>query len=286
MQQQFKDVHLVIIDEFSMVSCGMLYWIDRRMREIWPSHSDELFGGRDVYFTGDAAQLDPVVPSSLSTPLVKIGKLDPEWFSALRRLRQKVPTQADTDLFNTRCLAMIDEPTWTDNAKHVAYKNVDVAATNEKSISSARSPIVNITSQHFVQQKRLAIKRDIPVGTVRALVKDAQQTNPDRDRVVTNKLKLCIGAPVTLTYNMAQSAGLCNGTNAVVYDFMLAYAMTVHKVQGLTYKLTGSPAKVKEFQREEDRVSNAVARTTQSAVPAVLNMKAIAIVHNRTIESL
>eukprot|EP00644_Phytophthora_capsici_P000409 jgi/Phyca11/80962/gw1.4.1032.1 len=34
MQEQFKDVHLVIVDEFSMISCGMIYWIDRRMREI------------------------------------------------------------------------------------------------------------------------------------------------------------------------------------------------------------------------------------------------------------
>eukprot|EP00644_Phytophthora_capsici_P017766 jgi/Phyca11/41334/gw1.80.19.1 len=73
MQKQFKDVHLVIIDEFSMISCGMLYWIDKRMREIWPHHSDEIFGGRDVYFTGDAGQLDPVVPNSLSTPITRIS---------------------------------------------------------------------------------------------------------------------------------------------------------------------------------------------------------------------
>ncbi|KAJ8526050.1 hypothetical protein ON010_g15133 [Phytophthora cinnamomi] len=162
--------------------------------------------------------------------------------------------------------------------KACSVQNVDVAATNEKSISSARSPIVNITSQHFVQQKRLAIKRDIPAGTVRALVKDAQQTNPDRDRVVTNKLNLCIGAPVTLSYNMAQSYVALSRVRHRS-SIVLTHRLTLDK-------LTGSPAKEKEFQREEDRVSNAVARTTQSAVPAVLNMKAIAIVHNRTIESL
>jgi hypothetical protein len=316
MQQQFKDVHLVIIEEFSMVSCGMIYWIDRRMREIWPHHSDELFGGRDVYFTGDAAQLDPVVPSSLSTPIAKIsndiqrrgreiwtsirtvcmltsqnrGKSDPEWFDALRRLRQKVPTQADIDLFNSRCLPSANEPFWTSIAKHIAYKNVDVAAANER-IFASEKPVLSIMAQHFVQQKRLTAKRDIPVGTVQALVKDAKIANTNRDRVVANKVQLCVGSPVTITFNMAQTAGLCNGTNAVVYDFIfvagsdlpivliqivdpylgpsllddvpnivpivpkevtwgkessdlrvvrrgiplrLAYAMTVHKVQGLT----------------------------------------------------
>ncbi|OWZ16084.1 hypothetical protein PHMEG_00010180 [Phytophthora megakarya] len=72
LQQRYKDVHLVIIDEFSVISCGMLYWIDHRMREIWPSHRHLPFGGRDVIFTGDSAQLDPVVPYSLSTPADKI----------------------------------------------------------------------------------------------------------------------------------------------------------------------------------------------------------------------
>ncbi|KAE9047383.1 hypothetical protein PR001_g903 [Phytophthora rubi] len=33
-------------------------------------------------------------------------------------------------------------------------------------------------------------------------------------------MRLCVGAPATLTFNMVQSADLCNGTNAVVYDFM------------------------------------------------------------------
>jgi hypothetical protein len=199
------------------------------MREIWPSQSDKLFGGRDIYFTGDAAQLDPVVPSSLSTPLAKIandvqirgreiwasidtvcmltsqnrGEWDPKWFSALRRLCQKSPTQADIDLFNTRCLSSIDEPEWPSKAKHIAYKNVDVATANNKSIHEVNKRIVHIKAQHFVQQKRLATKRSIPTGTVQALVNDAQTANSDHDRVVANKLKLCIGAPVTLTFNIA-----------------------------------------------------------------------------------
>lgn len=75
MEHQFKDVPLVIIDELSMVSCGMLCRIDRRMGEIWPSHSNELFGGRDVYFTGDAAQLIVYFSGPLQRTLGVIHRL-------------------------------------------------------------------------------------------------------------------------------------------------------------------------------------------------------------------
>ncbi|OWZ13615.1 hypothetical protein PHMEG_00013033 [Phytophthora megakarya] len=72
LQQQYKDVYLVIIDEFSVISCRMLHWIDERMKEIWPLQRHLPFGGRDVIFTGDAAQLDPAVPYALSTPLLQV----------------------------------------------------------------------------------------------------------------------------------------------------------------------------------------------------------------------
>ncbi|EGZ25490.1 hypothetical protein PHYSODRAFT_377223, partial [Phytophthora sojae] len=72
LQQRFRDIHLVIIDEFSVISCGMLYWIDQRMREIWPDQREVRFGGRDAIFTGDSAQLDPVTPYSLATSTDRI----------------------------------------------------------------------------------------------------------------------------------------------------------------------------------------------------------------------
>jgi hypothetical protein len=401
LQEEFALVHLVIIDEFSVISCGMLYWIDQRMREIWPSCSSMPFGGRDVIFTGDVAQLDPVVPFALSTSLSKIqnpvqrqgralwegianvcvltsqnrGKSDPEWFAALRRLRCKAPKQEDVDLFNTRLTKEKDMPPWALTAKHIAYTNAEVNESNAHSIKSSTSPVLHIRSKHKVQLKRLAKKREISPRSVRDLLEEAEVPNTSRDRVVGTSVRLAVGAPVSLTFNVEQSAGLCNGTNGVIFDFLfpsqeelpivlvqitdlylgpsflqdvpnivpilprriswskktsdlstfrdgipmrLAYAMTVHKVQGLTCptivfhsnaipsssfayvalsrvrcrndivltspltlaKLSASAAIRDAFAIEEDRIEAAVVQTKEIASEFVLGMKHLALAHN------
>ncbi|KAJ8566374.1 hypothetical protein ON010_g6751 [Phytophthora cinnamomi] len=120
-------------------------------------------------------------------------------------------------------------PDWISTAKHIAHRNADVDMANQERIYAAAAATVHIASQHFVQQNRLASKRDIPAWycaaskwtkTPALLLNDAKTPNSDHDRVVADALTLWDGAPATLTFNMAQSAGLCNGTNGVVYDSM------------------------------------------------------------------
>lgn len=93
-----------------------------------------------------------------------------------------------------------------------------------------------------MQQKRLTAKRDISAGTVHALLKDAQTANSDHDSVVANKLSLCVGDPVILTFSMAQSSEFCNGTNDVVNASMFASGseLPIVLVQ-ITYACLGHP---------------------------------------------
>jgi hypothetical protein len=405
LQEEFADVHLVVIDEFSVISCGMLYWIDQRMREIWPRCSHLAFGGRDVIFTGDRAQLDPVVPFALSTALSKItnpiqrrgrelwesisnvctlttqnrGKSDPEWFAALRRLRCNCSTEDDVALFNSRYRKSNEMPAWAPAAKHIAYTNADVNETNARSLEATSSSTVHIRSKHKVQLKRLAKKREIISRSIELLIRDAETPDASRDRVVGTFVKLAVGAPVVLTFNVEQYTGLCNGTNGVIYDFIfpsddelpiilvqiidtylgpsflpdvaniipviprrttwskttsdlsvsrdgiplrLAYAMTVHKMQGLTCskivfhansiqnasfvyvalsrvrhrndivlttpltlaKLTSSSSVRTAFNEEEQRIENAVANTRVAALAVIAEMKQLALVHNQMLQ--
>ena len=56
-----KGVIYIIIDEKSMVGCRMLTLIDARLRQAFPEHRNELFGGRSIIMVGDFGQLPPVL---------------------------------------------------------------------------------------------------------------------------------------------------------------------------------------------------------------------------------
>ena len=235
-----------MIDEHSVISCGMLHWIDERLREIWPHCSHLPFGGRDVIIAGDAGQLAPVSSTPLYTTLNQIndpierkgrdtwknmdfvcklmsqnrGKTDPEYFDALRRLREKSATEQDVALFNTRLLNEKNPPEWMPLATHIAYRNVDVDEANRQSIRRSSEQILAITAKHEVHPKGLQHTRPIPEQTVTTLLKNANEPHAQHDRVLRPYLELARDAPVTLTFNLEQKAGLCNGSKGIIYDFI------------------------------------------------------------------
>ncbi|PAA48170.1 hypothetical protein BOX15_Mlig000215g10, partial [Macrostomum lignano] len=65
MQEQWKDVRYIFIDEFSMLGQRLLRKVDARLRELFPEHSKQSFGGRSVILIGDVFQLPPVLDTQL-----------------------------------------------------------------------------------------------------------------------------------------------------------------------------------------------------------------------------
>jgi ATP-dependent DNA helicase PIF1 len=59
LQNRFKNIKFIIIDEFSMVGCKMFHQIDQRLREA-SNVKDKIFGGFSVIIVGDTKQLPPV----------------------------------------------------------------------------------------------------------------------------------------------------------------------------------------------------------------------------------
>ena len=53
LQQLFQQCHYLIVDEKSMIGLLELYQIDVRLKQIFPNHSDEPFGGMNVLLCGD-----------------------------------------------------------------------------------------------------------------------------------------------------------------------------------------------------------------------------------------
>ncbi|KAK3923565.1 ATP-dependent DNA helicase [Frankliniella fusca] len=76
-QQTMRNVHFVVIEEFSMVGCNMFSLINRRCMQF--RNSTEIFGGCAIFLFGDAKQLQPVADVSLfktATNKMKPNALD------------------------------------------------------------------------------------------------------------------------------------------------------------------------------------------------------------------
>jgi len=67
LQQSFSDVKYLIIDEMSMVGRKTLGQVDRRLRQAFPHHAQEVFGGCSCLLFGDFGQLPPVMDLPLYT---------------------------------------------------------------------------------------------------------------------------------------------------------------------------------------------------------------------------
>ena len=57
--KKMKAVSFLMIDEYSMLSRYSIYWIDKRLREIFGN--DIIFGGIKIVLIGDLFQLPPVL---------------------------------------------------------------------------------------------------------------------------------------------------------------------------------------------------------------------------------
>jgi ATP-dependent DNA helicase PIF1 len=76
LQEAWKHVKYLILDEKSMVSLKLFSWIDRRCREIWPTRQDVPFGGLNLVLVGDYCQLPPVGGKALYNDNTKGVSID------------------------------------------------------------------------------------------------------------------------------------------------------------------------------------------------------------------
>ena len=83
----------IIIDEKSIVERRMLGTIDKRLRQAFPEHNNETFGGRSVILFGDFGQLPPV----LDVPMYsseKGGTLSNDGIAVYREFREVYKLEA------------------------------------------------------------------------------------------------------------------------------------------------------------------------------------------------
>jgi hypothetical protein len=256
-QSVINNLELLVIDEVSMLRADLLDAMDFMLRSVRKKNLP--FGGVQVLYIGDLLQLPPVVKNEewevlrkyykgkfffhshvvqQDPPLyIELDKIyrqtDSIFIDVLNNLRNNVITQNDLKVLNT-----FVQPNF-DSTKHAGY----ITLTTH----NAKADAMNATSLEELDEKQWTYSAEI-VGDF-----------PDKIYPVESELKLKVGAQVMFIKNdLSPEKKYFNGKIGVIkslsdvddvtkeikedvlgtfvhYPLKLAWAITVHKSQGLTF---------------------------------------------------
>ena len=126
-QETLASVEYIIIDEMSMVGRKMFGQVNRRLRQVYPNQSEELFGGRSCLLIGDWGQLPPVMDLPLyttvsRTELSDLGSIDYHLFDravVLDHVMRQAGQDASQELFQSLLLRLRNAELMTRTAGEV-----------------------------------------------------------------------------------------------------------------------------------------------------------------------
>eukprot|EP00978_Attheya_sp_CCMP212_P024884 scaffold78991_cov48-Attheya_sp.AAC.2 len=237
MQAKFKDkLRLVILDEYSMLRQKELFYMDQRLRQIMCS--PEPFGGVTIVLAGDPGQLPPVKGNALWNPAagnVGAGKHDYagyglyQYFETVVKLKKNVridPNDRDAVAFNDFQMRLHDGLNSRDDF-HTVRKTCSRHSMGEgewerRGFDDPNTPHLFCTNKEVQMHNAKCIKKlGTPIAFIRAehTGKGASATK-DTAKGLVASMYLAVGAKVLVTTNVAQRAGICNGSFGIVKEIV------------------------------------------------------------------
>ncbi|XP_048256969.1 uncharacterized protein LOC125382713 [Haliotis rufescens] len=225
LRAKLQSIHILIIDEISMVDHKLLSYIHGRLRQIKQTADYSPFGNVSVIAVGDFYQLSPVKGTPLHVAkngydlwndnfsiaeLTEIMRQkDPAFAQLLNRLR----TRKKSDPLDTRDIHMLkQQETGEDDPEsiHIFATNAQVDEYNIAALHSKCSDPICIDAQDFSRNAKTGKleKREIPHGKV-------------HNSVLQKSLNVAIGARVMITKNIDTSDGLVNGVFGTISHISL-----------------------------------------------------------------
>lgn len=287
--ETLRAVDTIIIDEVSMVRCDMIDGIDKVLRAA--TLSSLPFGGKQIIFSGDLYQLDPVYQTNdeglvnfyqeeyhtykpyffyahvfqqMKLFRIELQKVyrqkDAQFLSILKHIRQCEYIRNDIELLNTTGLAndTVNQMLDKDEQLTLSAYRATVDAINEKKLQELPEPSYTYTGQiegkfnknNFPAPMELTLKIGARVmfvkndsnhlwvngtlGTVENLSEE------DIEVVLDNGLLVNVDRERwdAIEYEYDKETGVLDKVVAGSYSqypLTLAWAITIHKSQGMTF---------------------------------------------------
>ena len=249
-RDEWRDVWLVFIDEVSLLGAQLMCQIDHALR-FAKENPNEWFGGVNVIFAGDFyqyPQYPPVGGTPLYTPIQpkapqkstdiekRLGRLawksvnvvvslneqqrmkdDPEYASAVGRLRIRECNLGDVELFNSRVVKSTRSPDGMDMGNErekatmlVGTNFVRELINNVKAKSSVDGELIYCAAHDLINGSE-------PTPIDRKYLLSLNLANFSSEGALPGLIPLYVGMPVILrNRNISTELGITNGSQGVV----------------------------------------------------------------------
>ena len=222
LQEKFKDVGILMIDEKSMMGQEMFWMINERLKEARPHHKDKPFGNLSMVLLGDWKQLPPVA----DTPLYDAESKKPRGYNLYQLFNKVVffdvvqrQMGEEQKQFRQDLASLADGEFSLDTWKRWRSRTLDLLPPADQAEFFERGVLACALKKDMVKHNMSkVIANGTPVAPIKAVSTPAAANtlSSEQSSGLLANLILSKNTTFRLTSNLWTQAGLTNGAEGKV----------------------------------------------------------------------